>query len=156
MCGGEVKQPSRTIPLSVLYAIIGVALFYSLTSIAVIGVIPWRDAAQSSFIVSDFIARLHGPKAAQFLTILILFATFGSLFTSLLGFSRVLYAAALDRQFFSLFARLHPTRRFPSGSVLALGAMSSVLCLLPLETLIKAASGIAALTQCIPQTIAVL
>jgi amino acid transporter len=87
---------------------------------------------------------------------LILFATFGSLFTTLLGFSRVLYAAAVDGQFFSLFARLHPTRRFPSGSVLALGAMSSVLCVLPLETLLKAASGIAALTQYIPQTIAVL
>lgn len=156
LCGGEIQQPSRTIPLSILYAILGVAVFYSLTSLAVIGVIPWREAAQSPFVISDFIARLHGPKAAQFLTLLVLFATFGSLFTTLLSFSRVLYAAAIDGQFFSWFARLHPTRRFPSGSVLALGVISSVLCVLPLETLLKAASGVAALTQCIPQTVAVL
>jgi hypothetical protein len=61
-------------------------------------------------------AALHGPRAAQFLTIMVLIATFGCLFTSLLTFSRVLYAGAVDGQFFPIFARLHPRRRFPSTS----------------------------------------
>src|SRR3954451_15529164 len=155
-CGGEVQQPSRTIPLSILYSIGGVAVFYTLATIMVIGVIPWRQAAQSRFVVSDFIARLHGPRAAQFLTMMVLIATFGCLFTSLLSFSRVLYAGAVDGQFFPIFARLHPRRRFPSGSVIVLGAMSSILCVLPLATLLKAAMGIATLTQYLPQTVAAL
>jgi hypothetical protein len=37
---------------------------------------------------------------------------FGRLFTTLVGFSRVLFAAAADGQFFETFARVHPTKRF--------------------------------------------
>ena len=132
------------------------AVFYSLTTLSVIGAIPWREAANSAFVVSEFVERLHGRTAANGFTLLILIATFGSLFTSLLGFSRVLYAAAADGQFFSIFARVHRTKRFPSVSVVALGVFSSILCVLPLETLIKGISAVAALTQCIPQIIALI
>ncbi|MGI8962647.1 MAG: APC family permease [Bryobacteraceae bacterium] len=97
---GEVNRPAYTIPRAVLYSIVLTAAFYLLISMTVIGVMPWRDAANSTTVVTDFIRRLHGPVAAHWITVLILWATAGSLFTSLLGFSRVLYAGAVDGQFF--------------------------------------------------------
>jgi amino acid transporter len=156
LCGAEVKNPQRTIPRSIIYAVLLVAAFYSLTTLSVIGVIPWREAVQSPFVVSDFIRRLHGSAAATMFTIVILVLAFGSLFTSLLGFSRVLYGAAAGGQFFSSFARVHPTKRFPSVSVVGIGLLSSLFCVLPLDTLIKVIMGVGVVTQNIPQVIALV
>jgi amino acid transporter len=153
---GEVKHPAYTIPRSILYAIVGVAFFYTLTSITIIGVLPWREAAQSSTVVSDFIERLHGRKAEQQVSAMVLWAILGSLFTSLLGFSRVLYAGAVDGQFFSLLARVHPTKHFPSASVLALGGISALFCVLDLKSLAKNIMALNALTGSIPQVIGLM
>ena len=46
---------------------------------------------------------------------------FASTYGGLLGASRVPYAAALDGDFLAPFARLHPTKRFPHVSLVALG-----------------------------------
>jgi fructoselysine transporter len=53
---------------------------------------------------------------------------FGSIFSATLGYSRVPYAAALDGNFFSVFARVHPTKRFPHIALLALGGTSILIC----------------------------
>jgi len=53
-----------------------------------------------------------------------------SLFSATLGYSRIPYAAAVDGTFFKVFARLHPTKRFPHVSLLALGAVAFVFSLL--------------------------
>ena len=41
-------------------------------NVSIITVVPWRDAVQSPFIASDFIARVHGPRFALAMTILVL------------------------------------------------------------------------------------
>ena len=61
-----------------------------------------------------FVERLYGTRAATFATIMILWIAFASLFTTLLGYSRVPYAAAEDGNFFPVFARVHPTEKFPA------------------------------------------
>ena len=53
-----------------------------------------------------------------------------SLLNLLLGYSRVPYAAATDGQFFTAFAKLHPTREFPYISLLFLGGLAFVFSLL--------------------------
>jgi amino acid transporter len=151
---GEVNRPASTIPRSIIYSILLLGAFYLLISMAVIGVIPWREAARSTMVVTDFVGRLHGSLAASVAAVLILVATAGCLYTSMLGFSRVLYAGAVDGQFFARFAQLHPVKRFPSFAVVALGGLSAGLCVLDLEYLIKAISAVATLTGCIPQVIA--
>ena len=122
-------------------------------SISIIGVLPWREAAQSKAVVSDFIQRLSGPEAARLMTGLILIAAFGSVYSVLLGYSRVPYAAALDGQFFSVFARVHRTKGFPSFSVLMMGIAAAAACLLSLGNLIKALIVLQILTQFIAQCV---
>ena len=58
--------------------------------------------------------RLYGPRVATVFTFLILWTAFGSVFALLLGYSRIPYAAAQDGCFFSVFGRLHPTKRLPA------------------------------------------
>jgi APA family basic amino acid/polyamine antiporter len=43
--GGEMKNPSRDIPLGIIVATLGVGLLYALIAIVACGVLPWREVA---------------------------------------------------------------------------------------------------------------
>ena len=152
---GEVQDPGRNIPRSILYSVIGVAVVYLVMNITILGVIPWQEAIHSRAVVSDFIQRLYGHAAARVATGLVLWTAFASVFAVMLGYSRVPYAAAAEGNFFRPFARLHATKRFPAFSVLVLGATSALACLLDLESLIKALIVIQTLIQFLSQVVAV-
>lgn len=128
--GAEIKQPEKNIPRAIFISIIGIAILYLAMQFAVIGVIPWHEAKDSQFIVSTLIEHLYGTTAATFATLLVLWIAFASLFAVMLGYSRIPYAAALDGNFFSVMAKVHPTKNFPHISLLWLGGAAFVFSLL--------------------------
>ena len=138
---GEVREPEKVVPRSIILAVVVVGVLYLTMNITIIGVVPWRQAIHSTSIVSDFIQRLYGARAAVVVTILVLWTTLASVFAVLLGYSRVPYQAAVDGRFFRPFARLrHPedgTRKFPGFSVVFIGLSSAVACLFTLDVLIN-------------------
>ena len=153
--GGEVKEPARNIPRAIVGAIGLVGVLYLLMTIAIIGVVPWQQAAQSQHIVSDYIELIYGPWAGWILTALVLGAVFASVFALILGASRIPYAAAADGKFFAAFARLHPRARFPHISLVTLGVLSMVFCLLPLEQIIQVLIVFNIVLMSLPQVVAV-
>jgi amino acid transporter len=152
---GEVRQPDRVIPRSIIWSIVAVAALYLTMNVGIIGVVPWREAIQSTSIVSDFIRRLYGLRWAQVATVLVLWTTLASLFAVLLGYSRVPYAAAVEGRFFAAFGRLHPSRNFPSFSVLFIGISSALTCLMTLDVVINALIVIQIVVQFMAQIFAV-
>ncbi len=152
---GEVKHPDKVIPRSILWSIVAVAALYMTMNLGIISVVPWREAIQSTAVVSDFIQRLYGTKIAQVVTVLVLWTTLASLFAVLLGYSRVPYAAAAEGRFFKVFARLHPTRGFPNFSVVFIGVCSALACLLTLDIVVNALIVIQVLVQFMAQVVAV-
>jgi len=153
--GGEVKNPAKNIPRAIVFSVLIVAVLYLLMSVVIIGTIPWREAAVSHAVVSEFIGKLYGARAATVMTCLILVATLAGIFTMSLGYSRVLYAAGAEGNFFKVFGRVHPTGRFPTVAVLATNAMAIPLCWFSLERLISAMMIIQIVFQFIPQIFAV-
>src|SRR3984893_4637332 len=83
--GREVKNPAKNIPRAIVLSVLVVAVLYLLMSVVIIGTIPWRDAAVSHAVVSEFIGKLYGSRAASVMTGLILGATLGGIFTISLG-----------------------------------------------------------------------
>jgi fructoselysine transporter len=155
--GGEMKSPERNIPLAIFLSIAGIALLYFAMQTCILGVVPWQEAARTKAVVSLFVERVFGPNWATFATVLILISAFGSIFSATLGYSRIPYAAALDGNFFSIFSRVHPTRRFPHVSLLALGATAVVFCLsLTLIDAIRAILAMRCLIQFIGQAIGLM
>ena len=118
---GEIKRPEYVIPRSILISIFLVGILYLTMNVSILGVVPWREAMHSTFIVSDLMQRVYGLTVAKIMTGSVLLTTFASLFAVLLGYSRVPYAAAVDGRFFSVFGKLHPTRNFPWVSLLFMG-----------------------------------
>jgi amino acid transporter len=156
LIGGEIKNPRVNIPRCILLSIGILAVLYMAMSLSIIGVVPWREAMHSPAIVSDYIERLYGAKAAALMTGLVLWVAFASVFSVLLGYTRVPFVAAREGRFFAAFARVHPTRNFPSFSVVFLGVLSAAACFLPLESLIKALIVIQIVTQFAAQCVAVV
>lgn len=136
--GGEVRNPERVLPRAILLSVVLVALIYAAMNLAIIGVVPWREAMQSQYIGSEFMERIYGAWAGSAITILILWTSAASVFALMLGYSRIPYAAALDGYFFAPFARLHPTGGFPYVSLLVIGGVSILASLLTLNWLIDA------------------
>lgn len=156
LIGGEIRNPSVNIPRCVILSIVILAVLYVAMSLSIIGVLPWQQAIHSNAIVSDFMERIYGWRAAALMTGLILWIAFASVFCVLLGYTRVPFAAAVEGHFFSAFARLHPTKNFPSFSVVFMGLVSAAACFLPLDALIKTLIIIQIMTQFAAQCVAVI
>lgn len=157
--GGEVKDPGRTIPRAVILSILVVAAIYLVMNIAVLGVLPWREMSHSgeqNYVVSIFMQRIYGVWAGRLVTALIMWTAFASVFSAMLGYSRVPYAAALDGNYFRAFARVHPERRFPTVSLLALGGGAMLACFLRLADVIAALVVIRLMLQFIVQAVGLM
>ena len=75
-----------------------------------------------------FMEKLYGSTAGIIATLLIMWTAFSSVFSLLLGYSRVPYAASLDGNYFKFFSKIHPKHRFPYVSLLVMGGIASLFC----------------------------
>src|SRR6202047_3212585 len=142
--GDEVKDPGKTIPRALLLSILLVGCLYVLMNISILGVVPWRGVTYTGhsnrglYVVSIFMQKIYGTWAANLVTALVMWTAFASVFSLLLGYSRVPYAAALDGNYFCALARVHPQHRLPYVSLLALGGLAVVFCFFALADVIAA------------------
>jgi fructoselysine transporter len=163
--GGEIINPSKNIPRSMFISIAGITLLYLAMNISVSSVLPFAELTKdinsgsgyNDYVVSTFIEKLYGPTAGIIVTLLILIVAFSSLFSATLGYSRIPYAAAQNKNFFPFFATLHPTLKFPHRSLLVLGGIAFVFSLLfKLETVIGGIIAMRIIIQFIGQAIGLL
>jgi len=138
----EIRNPTRTVPRSIVLAIFVVATLYVLMSTVIIGMIPWQEAQKSRTVASVFIERTFadpqvGRVAGIAMTGLILFVAAASLYAVILGYSRIPFAAARDGDFFQVFARVHKTKHFPHVSLITLGVISLPFCFFSLGQLVS-------------------
>src|SRR5207247_362359 len=152
----------KTIPRALLLSILLVACLYVVMNVIILCVLLWWDLirpAQSIsglFVVSIFMQRIYGVWAANLVTALVMWTAFASVFSLLLGYSRVPYAAALDGNYFRAFAKLHPEYRFPYVSLLSLGGTAAAFCFFSLADVIAALVVIRLLLQFLVQAIGVI
>jgi basic amino acid/polyamine antiporter, APA family len=160
--GDEVKDPGRNIPRALFISILAVAGLYIVMNISILGVIPWRELAQSGaansklYVVSTMMQRVYGQGAASAISVLVMWTAFASVFSLTLGYSRVPYAAALDGNYFRVFAKVHPKYQFPYVSLLALAGVAALFCFLRLADLIASLIVIRIVLQFLVQSIGVI
>ena len=128
--GAEVRDPGRVLPRSIVYAIGAVMGIYLLLQIGVLGVVHWQDMLDPKNVASQSVASAvlqdtWGKGAADVVTVLILVTAFASVFTGLLGGSRVPFDAARDGVFFKSFGRLHRKYDFPVLGLVAMGIVTT-------------------------------
>jgi amino acid transporter len=140
--GSEVRHPHRTIPRAILLSVAFVSAFYILMNLAALPSL--RDAAahagQSAIVrvqlVADIAHSAFGLWAGYLIAALIVWTAFASVFSLLLGYSRVPYAAARDGNYFRFLAAVHPKHAIPHRSLIALGLVASLFCFFTLQQVI--------------------
>ena len=140
--GGEVRRPERTIPRAILLSVLFVAGFYVLMNLAALP--SMRDAASHVAagatvrlqLVADIAKAAFGSWAGRLMAALIVWTAFGSIFSLLLGYSRVPYAAARDGNYFQFLAAVHPRHGIPHRSLVALGLVAACFCFFTLAQVI--------------------
>ena len=155
--GAEIKDPGKNIPRSILISVTGIAILYLCMQSVILGVLPWQTVAHSDFVASIYFSHIYNDAVAKFATVLILIIALSSLFSAILGYSRIPYAAALDGNFFPIFARVHPKYKFPHVSLLAVGGVGFIFSLLfRLGDVITAILTMRILVQFVSQAIGVI
>lgn len=160
--GAEVRQPERNIPRAILWSIALVAILYLLLNVSMLGVVSWQEMNQAaasgarSFVASTVLQRTYGAWAGKTAAVLIMWVAFASVFSLLLGYSRVPYAAALDNNYFRGYAKVHSRHQFPYVSLLTLGAVAALFCVFRLIDVITALVVIRITLQFLMQIIGLL
>ncbi|HVN48238.1 MAG TPA: amino acid permease [Bacteroidota bacterium] len=138
---GEVKNPKRTIPLSLVFGVGIVTLIYVLTNVAYLSVLPIHGDAHAAtaagrgiqYALNDRVGTaaaesMFGDVGALLMASLIMISTFGCNNGLILAGARVTFAMAKDGLFFRSAGTLNKNS-VPSGALLVQGIWASILCL---------------------------
>jgi amino acid transporter len=152
--GDEIKNPGRTIPRSVILSIVAVAVIDIAMNLGIIGAVPWQEAMKSNNIATLFMQTVWGKTGATIITLLILWTAFASVYTGLLGASRLPYNAAVDGLFFRSFGKVHKRFQFPHISLLVMGLVTAICSFFDLSQIINTLMAVSIVVQFMGQVVA--
>src|SRR5262249_48346064 len=127
---GEVKDPRRNVPRSMVLGIVVVAIVYLAMSLTYVFAMPLAEVAKHETIAATSAEILFSPRAANWLSAVIALSCFGAMASCTMSGARVYYAMAQDGVFFRKMAEVHPKWRTPAFSLIGQGIWA---CLLPVS-----------------------
>jgi APA family basic amino acid/polyamine antiporter len=125
----EVKDPQKTLPLSLFLGTFLVALLFLLANMAYLHVLPIGQISATDKIAATVAHAILGPLGNGLVSFAILISTFGCLNGLILSGPRVYYAMARDKLFFNAVAQVHPKYHTPMKSLGAQAIWASLLTL---------------------------
>jgi APA family basic amino acid/polyamine antiporter len=138
---GEVKNPRRNIPLSLILGTGFVLTAYLLASLGYLLVLPMHgnphgatalargvQYASEDRVATAALGAIFHSGGAQLMAAAILISTFGCANGMSLAGARVYYAMSQDGLFFKSVGKLHPRYRTPAAGLLVQACWTVVLC----------------------------
>jgi basic amino acid/polyamine antiporter, APA family len=139
---GEVKNPSRNLPLSLALGTFIVTLLYIACNFVYLMVLPLNGTAGGASILErgiqhaaeDRVAtavmtQMMGPAGGLLMAAAIMISSFGCMNGLILSGARVYYAMAKDGLFFRKVSRLHRSYKTPAISLMVQMVWTCVLCI---------------------------
>ncbi|MFH0989521.1 MAG: amino acid permease [bacterium] len=126
---GEVKNPQKNIPRSIILSMLIVLVIYTLVNITYLRVLPLEKIGQSTLVAADTATKLIGSAGASIAAITVMIATIGSNNGFILSGARIYYAMGIDNSFPKIMASVHPRFHTPIPSLIAQGVWSCLLVL---------------------------
>ncbi|HWG21549.1 MAG TPA: APC family permease [Terracidiphilus sp.] len=138
--GSEVRRPERTIPRAILISVLLVAAMYLAMNLAALPTVGEAagatGAAAHQRLVAEMAQAAFGTWAGWAMSALVVWTALASVFSLLLGYSRVPYAAAREGNYFRFLAAVHPKHHIPHRSLVALGMVAACFCFFSLTQVI--------------------
>lgn len=160
--GGEVQNPRRTIPISVVSTCVVVGVLYLVIYVSVIAsydfnkyIYMYTDDYEGVpvGIISLITENLLGQGAAYFMTIVVAITLFGSVYAMACGYGFIPNAAAKSGDFFTFFAHESSTKAgLADYSLLLVFILSTAWCFFSLDIVIDAMVTLLVLMQFMAQS----
>ncbi|MCC6677653.1 MAG: APC family permease [Phycisphaerales bacterium] len=125
---GEVKDPRRNLPRSIVGGVLLVVIVYVLANWAYLRLLGVDRVAASGALAADAVGVVYPGTGARVIAAAVAVSALGVLNAQLLSGPRLVYGMARDGRFFSPFAKLSRTGT-PWAAILLIGAMAIVLLL---------------------------
>ncbi len=116
---GEMKNPRRIIPLSLVIGIGLVVMLYALTNLTYHRILGMEGMRDSTIVASDVLTVLTGPVGAALIAVLVIISATGSINGTMMTATRAYYAMSRDGLFFKWLDHVHPRFRTPSRAIVA-------------------------------------
>lgn len=126
---GEVKDPRRNVPLSMVLGVLAVGAIYLAMNMTYVYAMPLSEVAKHETIAHATAAALFSPGAAVWLSAMISVSCFSAAATCTLSGARVCLAMAQDGVFFKRMAVIHPKWRTPAFGLIGQGLWAALLTL---------------------------
>ena len=133
---GEVRNPSRTLPIAFTGGVLVVTALYLLVSLAFVAVVPMQQIQSNTAFVAQFGQALFGAAGGRVLSACVVLSVLGGLMVLSMAVPRVTYALARGEAGvgesgpLGAFARLHPRFGTPANGVLLQTGMALVVLFL--------------------------
>ena len=124
--GGEVRDPEKNLPRTLVLGTLAVIAIYLLVLVAYLYLIPISEIRHSRLVAADAAQLLFGRVGVGLVAVGVMISTFGTLAGSMLTGPRIFFAMAEDGLFFKGIAQVHPRFRTPARSI----ALTAVLAAL--------------------------
>ena len=115
---GEVKNPERNIPLSLIFCMVIVVSVYIALNTVLVYVLGFDQMIGSELVMADAASKFIGGKGAAIVTIIILISLIGANNGFILTSARINYAMARDNRFFKQAASIHPKFQSPANALI--------------------------------------
>jgi len=111
---GEMRNPSRNLPLGLVGGTAAVTAIYLLLNFVYLRAVPAAEMGQHPRIAETAAQVLFGPRGAQLLTAAVLVSSAGCVAATILYAARIYLPMAQDGLFFRGLAEVHPVYRTPA------------------------------------------
>lgn len=124
--GGEMKNPKKTGPLGLISGVVSVVIFYILIQLVAQSALGDTLASQKAPLATVAGAQL-GHFGVQFLLVGGIISIFGTLFSCIMAFSRVMFAGAYNKVIPEFFNKVHPVYATPHRAIIAISVIAIIL-----------------------------
>jgi APA family basic amino acid/polyamine antiporter len=124
---GEVRDPGRTLPRSMLLGVLVVTVVYILVSAAFLYLLPISQVSSDQAFVAQAGAVLFGRAGGMVFAAIVVVCVLSSLAAFILSAPRVYYAMARDGLFVPAIARTHPRFGTPANAILLQGLIATIM-----------------------------
>lgn len=137
MVAGEIKNPQKNVPLSLILGMLAILFIYALINVAYFYALPVSEILSSNSdknpdalpVATKAALTFLGSSGVTILSVAFVFSALGAMNGSILTAARVPYAMARDQIFFRHLAEVHKKTHVPMISILVQAVVASGLAL---------------------------
>ena len=123
---GEVREPQKNIPRSLIAGVVVCIAIYVLVNIAYLYVLPVDEMKNSKLVASDAIRVALGSTSEAIIAAMIVICTLGAVNGNVMSIAYVTYAMARDGRFMKWAGKDHPRFKTPGNALVLHGILASL------------------------------